>query len=166
MHSALNTNFTYDGVPYQANTDEEQIALGDNFLSKVVPMIEASQAFQNNGEIVIWNDETEDGNGPGYSSMEIVISKLAKGNAYDSILAYNHSSDLATLQLIFGVSGPNGYLGDAAGATPLTDLYVPGAIPSGIPETGTWAMMLVGFAGLGFAGYRKGKIGNLAFSAG
>jgi hypothetical protein len=165
MHSALNTNFTYDGVTYQAGTDEEQIALGDNFLSKIVPIIEASQAFQNNGEIVIWNDETEDGNGPGYSSMEIVISKLAKGHAYTNDIAYNHSSDLATLQLIFGVSGPNGYLGDSAGATPLTDLYAAGAIPSGIPETSTWAMMLVGFAGVGFAGYRKEKSGRPAFSA-
>lgn len=26
---------------------------------------------------------------------------------------------------------------------------------SGVPEPSTWAMMLVGFAGLGFAGYRK-----------
>ena len=59
MHSALSTNFTYDGVTYQAGTDAEQIALGDNFLSQIVPEIEASQAFKDNGEIVIWNDETE-----------------------------------------------------------------------------------------------------------
>jgi hypothetical protein len=26
---------------------------------------------------------------------------------------------------------------------------------SGVPEASTWALMLVGFAGLGFAGYRK-----------
>ena len=26
-----------------------------------------------------------------------------------------------------------------------------------VPETSTWAMMLVGFAGLGFAGYRKSR---------
>ena len=59
MHSALNTNFTYNGVTYAAGTDEEQIALGDNFLSMIVPEIEASQAYKNNGVIVIWNDETE-----------------------------------------------------------------------------------------------------------
>ena len=29
-----------------------------------------------------------------------------------------------------------------------------------IPEASTWAMMLVGFAGLGFAGYRKAKTGR------
>jgi hypothetical protein len=29
--------------------------------------------------------------------------------------------------------------------------------PSGVPEPSTWAMMLVGFAGLGFAGYRASR---------
>jgi hypothetical protein len=29
---------------------------------------------------------------------------------------------------------------------------------SGVPETATWAMMLAGFAGLGFAAYRRMKI--------
>jgi phosphatidylinositol-3-phosphatase len=152
MHTALNTNFTYNGVTYAAGTDAEQIALGDNFLSQIVPMIEASQAFQNNGEIVIWNDETEGETGsvPGvYTSMEIVISKLAKGNAYINTIQYDHSSDLATLQNIFGVAaGPDGYLGGAADATTLADLYKAGAIPSAIPETSTWAMMAIGFAGL------------------
>ena len=28
---------------------------------------------------------------------------------------------------------------------------------SAVPEPSTWAMMLLGFAGLGFAGYRKAK---------
>ena len=59
MHSSLNTSFTYNGVTYAANTDQEAVALGDNFLSIVVPEIEASQAFKDNGVIVIWNDETE-----------------------------------------------------------------------------------------------------------
>jgi hypothetical protein len=30
-------------------------------------------------------------------------------------------------------------------------------LAAAIPEPTTWAMMLIGFAGLGFAGYRKGK---------
>ena len=28
---------------------------------------------------------------------------------------------------------------------------------SGVPEPSTWAMMLLGFAGLGFAGYRASR---------
>jgi hypothetical protein len=31
-----------------------------------------------------------------------------------------------------------------------------------VPESSTWAMMLIGFAGLGFAGYRKAKTGPRA----
>ena len=30
----------------------------------------------------------------------------------------------------------------------------------GVPEPGTWAMMLIGFAGLGFLSYRKSKRRN------
>ena len=37
--------------------------------------------------------------------------------------------------------------------------------PSPIPEPSTWAMMLLGFAGLGFAGYRKARSARTALSA-
>jgi hypothetical protein len=33
------------------------------------------------------------------------------------------------------------------------------------PESSTWAMLLFGFAGLGYAGYRKARIGPTAFAA-
>jgi hypothetical protein len=91
MHTALNGGFTYNGVHYSG--DAANIAQGDNFLSIVVAEIEASAAFQNNGAIVIWNDETEGGDTSGFTSTEIVISPLAKGNAYDSTITYDHPSD-------------------------------------------------------------------------
>ena len=110
MHSALNTDFTYDGVKYKAGTDEEAIALGDNFLSIVVPEIMASQAYKNNGLIVIWNDQTEGdkqaGHTHGFDGTEIIISPLAKGDAYSNDAHYTHSSDLRTMQEIFGL-GPS-----------------------------------------------------------
>ena len=129
MHSSLNTNFTYNGVNYTHNTDQESIALGDNFLSKIVPTIMASQAYKNNGVIVIWYDETENGNTSSFTVPEIVISPLAKGNAYNSSLAYTHSSDLKSMQELFGVSAPGGgFLGDAntPGTNDLSDMFVPG----------------------------------------
>jgi hypothetical protein len=42
---------------------------------------------------------------------------------------------------------------------------VSAALTSGVPEPSTWAMMLLGFAGLGFAGYRRAKSGGTAISA-
>jgi hypothetical protein len=134
MHSSLNTNFTYTDYTgatntYTHNTDQESIAMGDNFLSQIVPKIMASQAYKNNGVIVIWFDETEKGNSTSFTIPEIVISPLAKGNAYNSTLAYTHSSDLLSLQELFGVSGPGGqFLGDSAtpGTTDLSDMFVPG----------------------------------------
>jgi hypothetical protein len=167
MHSSLSTNFTYNGVTYAAGTDQEAVALGDNFLSMIIPEIEASQAFQNNGVIVIWNDETEGDEGvgstAGFDGTEIVISKLAKGNAYSNDILYTHASDLVTLQNIFGVAGggAGGYLGGAAGANSLADLFKSGVIPGAIPEPSTWVMMGLGFAGLaGAAAYRRKQGGT------
>jgi len=153
MHSSLNTNFTYNGVTWAHNTDQQAIAIGDNFLSMIVPQIMASQAYKNNGAIVIWFDETEGGNTSAFTIPEIVISPLAKGNAYTNNILYTHSSDLRTLEELFGVFAPGGgFLGDAntPGTNDLSDLFRPDAI-SGVPEPTTWAMMLIGFAGLGFA---------------
>ncbi len=149
MHTSLTGGFTYQGTHYTG--DAANIAQGDNFLSMVIPMIEASQAFQNNGAIIIWNDETEgepaNPVGSGFTSTEIVISPLAKGNAYNSVLQYSHSSDLRTLQEVFGLSPSQGqaWLGDAANATDLSDLFRPGAVP----EPSTWALAILGFGGAG-----------------
>ena len=42
--------------------------------------------------------------------------------------------------------------------------WTAGAIPSPIPEPSTWAMMLIGFMGLGYAGYRRAKRNSPAFA--
>jgi len=160
MHTGLTNGFTYNGVHYTG--DQAAIAQGDNFLSMIVPQIMASQAYKNNGVIVIWFDETEGGDTPNFSLPEIVISPLAKGNAYTNNILYTHSSDLRTLEELFGVFGPNNtFLGDAANATDLSDLFKPGAIGA-VPETSTWAMMLIGFCGLGFAFRQKRRKVSMA----
>jgi hypothetical protein len=139
MHSFLRTGFTYQGVHYTG--DQAAIAEGDNFLSIVVPEIMASRAYQNNGAIVIWYDETEDGNTTQFTLPEIVISPLAKGNAFESTLTYTHSSDLKSLQQLFNVSAPGGgFLGDAntPGTNDLSDFFKPGALtPTSHPVLGS-----------------------------
>jgi hypothetical protein len=129
MHTGLANGFTYQGTHYTG--DQAAIAQGDNFLSMIVPKIMASNAYRNNGAIVIWFDETENGNTSQFTIPEIVISPLAKGNAYNSTLTYTHSSDLKSLQELFGVSGPGGgFLGDAntPGTHDLSNLFKPGAL--------------------------------------
>jgi hypothetical protein len=129
MHSALSDGFTYHGTHYTG--DQAAIAQGDNFLSIIVPQIMASKAYTHNGAIVIWFDETESGDTSDYTIPEIVISPLAKGNAYNSTLTYTHSSDLKSMEELFGVYAPGGgFLGDAntPGTNDLSDLFKPGAL--------------------------------------
>lgn len=129
MHSPLFGGFTYHGHHYV--DDPSAIAAGDNFVSRIVPMIMASKAYKDGGLIILWWDETEGRNRDDFRHTigEIVISPYAKGNAYTNRINYTHSSDLKTMQEIFGV-GP--CLRDACKATDLSDLFVPGAVPAGI----------------------------------
>jgi phosphatidylinositol-3-phosphatase len=138
-HSSLTGGFTYNGTHYTG--DSANIAQGDNFLSLVVPQIMASQAYQNNGVIIIWWDETEGGDDASRTLMEAVISPLAKGNGYSSSVVMSHSSDIKTIEEIFelpNVNNPipagetNNFGGHnyVATANDLSDLFVPGTIPA------------------------------------
>jgi hypothetical protein len=152
MHTALTSGFTYNGVHYTG--DQAAIAQGDNFLSLIVPEIEASNAYKNNGAIILWWDETENGDDPSRTLGEIIISPDAKGNAYTNNIRYTHSSDLLTMQEIYGV-GP--CLLDACQATDLSDLFKAGSVPEGIatPEPSTLSALVLGLAAL-----TVGKLGS------
>ncbi len=170
MHTALSTAFTYNGFTWKSGSDGNRIAVGDNFLSQVVPLIEASTAFQNNGAIVIWTDETEGSNRDTFTHTlaEIVISASAKGiqisdGVYNSTLDYTHSSDLATLQDIYGVSAntATGYLADAAngsqdGTHDLSDMFVSNTMPTSVPEPTIAGTLLAGAGMLGLLRRRSG----------
>jgi hypothetical protein len=135
MHTGLSAGFTYHGTTYTG--DQAAIAQGDNFLSMIVPKIMASKAYKDNGAIVIWFDETERGDTSSFTLPEIVISPLAKGNAYNSTLPYTHSSDLKSLEELFSVYAPGGgFLGDAntAGTNDLSDLFRQGALKTATLE--------------------------------
>jgi phosphatidylinositol-3-phosphatase len=132
MHTALTGGF-------QGMTgDAANIRQGDNFLSIVVPAIIASRAYQNNGAIIIWWDESEAdaaNDNPDdltHTIGEIVISPQANPNVnglpFASQVFLTHSSDLRTMQEIFHVTGPL-FLGDAVHADDLSSLFAEGAIP-------------------------------------
>jgi hypothetical protein len=138
MHSALTGGFA--GL----TGDASQIRAGDNALSRLVPLIMSSKAYQDGGAIILWWDESESDGESGdnaddfnHTIGEIVISNLAHRNEgslpYASPVDYSHSSDLRTMQEIFHVKATGGsspYLGDAANANDLSDLFAPGVIPT------------------------------------
>ena len=102
MHSTLPKGFLYHGFHYTGN--QAAIAEGDNCLSIIVPKIMASTAYQDHGVILIWVDETESTDDTNTTLPFIVISPLAKGNAYVSSLPYSHSSVLKTMDELFGLA--------------------------------------------------------------
>jgi phosphatidylinositol-3-phosphatase len=120
--------------------DPAKILQGDEFLRQIIPVIMASKAYKENGVIIIWWDESEQdgvaGDNPddfNHTIGEIVISKHAHKNEnglpYASPVNFTHSSDLRTMQEIFRLPAP--FLGDAANAIDLSDLFQEGAIPQG-----------------------------------
>lgn len=114
-----------------------EIKQGDDFLSRIVPMIMGSKAYKDGGVIVIWCDESEPdrfGDDPDrfdHTIPEIIVSPLAHPNVnarpYASQANLSHSSDLRTWQSVFH-AGP--YLADAANVSDLSDLFAAGAIPA------------------------------------
>ncbi|HEU6448313.1 MAG TPA: hypothetical protein VFV23_07755 [Verrucomicrobiae bacterium] len=138
-HSVLNGGFTYNGTHYTG--DQAAIAQGDNFLSQIIPQIMASDAYRDNGMIIIWWDESEGGDNTNFTVPEFVISPLAKGNAYASTVPMNHSSDIKTMEEIFGLPFINnpipatetnsfGGYNNVAIVNDLSDLFAPGTIPA------------------------------------
>ena len=134
LHTPLDDGFDVHGVHYRGA--QARIAQGDNFLARIVPMIMASRAFRDGGAIILWWDESVGRGADSYAATipEIVISPLAHANVggkpYASVVNLSHSDDLRTMQVLFGVDPSAGqpWLGDAANARGLDDLFAPGAL--------------------------------------
>jgi hypothetical protein len=127
----------------------------------------ASDAYKNDGAIVLWWDETEPDGSAGdnpdnltHFLTEIVISTDVKPNVaglpYASNVFMTHSSDLRTMQEIFGIGAVGTtWFGDAANANDLSDLFLADAIPS-LPEPGAMSVLGLGLAALGWMRRRRG----------
>lgn len=89
----------------------------DAWLAAEVPAILNSQAWSNNGALFITWDESFDDSPIGM----IVLSPLIRSGGYFNSIPYTLSSMLRTLQEVFGVRP---YLGDAALAKDLSDLFI------------------------------------------
>jgi hypothetical protein len=96
-----------------------RIKQGDDWLAANVPYILSSAAFQQGGLLLITWDESEPGATADFPIGMIAISSKAKAG-YASNVYLSHSSTLRSVQTIFGVSP---YLGAAANAADLGDLF-------------------------------------------
>lgn len=93
------------------------IGAGDRWLSRNLPAILGSAAFQNGGALFITWDEATAGDGP---IGLIAVSPFAKGHGYSNAIPYTHGSLLRTVEEIFAVTP---LLGDAAKQQDLSDLF-------------------------------------------
>ena len=97
-------------------------AVADRFLASVVPQIQATPAWRNNGMLVITWDEGED------SANHVLTLVIRPGAQHEvSNRYYDHYSLLATIEDRYGLQR----LGAAANATPLTDLTISGTAAIG-----------------------------------
>ena len=112
-------NLIAPGLCYSMHDYECGLPAGDTWLSTEIPRIMASPAYRQGGAIFVTWDE-DDFSVPGYPIGMMVLSPLAKGGGYENTNYYNHSSTLRTMQNIFGLRP---YLGDAANAADLSDLF-------------------------------------------
>jgi hypothetical protein len=167
-HSALPNGYTYFGTNYTG--DQAAVAEGDNCLSIIIPQIMASKAYQDHGVIIIWTDETESTDDTNTTLPYVIISPLAKGNAYASTLPYSHTSDLKTFDEIFGLAyqtnglpsaayldaqntGYNYVNSSSAPIYDLSDFFAPGGVKvtsKTALKTGGFQLSFFGPAGQGY----------------
>ena len=140
MHSGLSGGF--DGL----TGDAANIRLGDNAVSRLVPMIMSSRAYKDGGVIILWWDESEDDGAPGdnqddfnHTLGEIVISPLAHENVNglrpciptrDQLFPFLRFAHHAGNSLhVKATGGKSPFLGDAANAADLSGPVQAGSNP-------------------------------------
>ena len=105
------------------------------------------------------------------SSTAVGFEDLSSDDILDSVSASFASYDLKTsIGPIVGSSefDPSSSFPTTGGAFVLTSVGESATFTSAtsaIPEPSTWAMMLIGFAGLGYAGYRRARAAHATLAA-
>ena len=99
-----------------------------------------------------------------FNSVDVIygLSGDLPGNLNSSFTYDVEPNDGVDANFLFYEFIPNGaILEHIQGNVDLSSVTV----SAGVPEPSTWAMMLLGFAGLGFAGYRRTKKSDATFAA-
>jgi hypothetical protein len=124
---------------------------GDVFIPIIDPSALVVSSLPSN-VIIITSPTAIEADWPGTGNL-IPFNELAFDNPEELLEVPEdgaYSLDFSFLDTNLPVDGPI-----LADGTLISDPLVPGS--SAIPEPSTWAMMLVGFAGLGFAAYRRSR---------
>jgi choice-of-anchor C domain-containing protein len=107
--------------------------------------------------LTFWLSGNPDG-GPSTKSLDVSIGSVANDNVTYTTGTNTHATMMYTMESVSFVAGSSNTLSFAsqdAATSPFGPVI--GGVSIAIPEASTWAMMLAGFAGLAFAGYRKTK---------
>ena len=136
-YNFITPNLIHDGHNATApNYDALQQV--DTWLASEVPKILQSAPYTNNGALfIIWDEGAADVDGP---IGLILLSPLARGGGYGSPIPHTHSSMIRTLQEIFGV---HPWLGDAADASDLAELFNTYGFASAVPLPDHTLQMIV-----------------------
>jgi probable HAF family extracellular repeat protein len=163
-----------DGVPTILGSGE---ALGINNVGQIVGEGDNGPTLWSAGNIIDLG--TLDGTSAGYAAAindagQIVgLSEPANSIEHATLWDNGTITDLNTVLTASGIgltltdalaindlgqilatSGSGAYLLTPCEPCQIVETLPPPPVPSSVPESSTWAMMLIGFAGLGFAGYR------------
>jgi hypothetical protein len=155
--TALNSVYSMDPGPYDG-TDDTYFGVINN-TSHAITSFGLSSSTQDIGGF--------DGDGidaygatPNATDAAFCGTGISLGNCnYGGEFAFftNNDSPYMSLTVNFlggiAANGGTGYFS----LEEAVSLSAPPVITPGTPEASTWAMMLLGFAGLGFAGYRKAR---------
>jgi choice-of-anchor C domain-containing protein len=97
---------------------------------------------------------------PATKSLDVSIGSVANDNFTYTIGANTHSNMMYTLESLTFVAGASNTLSFASQDTASPFGPVIGGVSIAVPEASTWAMMLLGFAGLSYAAFRRNSKGR------
>jgi choice-of-anchor C domain-containing protein len=106
--------------------------------------------------LTFWLSGNPDGP-PATKSVDVSIGSAIDDNFMYTIGTNTHTDMMYTMESLTFTPGATNTLSFASQDSASDFGPVIGGVSIAIPEPATWAMMLLGFAGLGFAGYRKAR---------
>jgi choice-of-anchor C domain-containing protein len=106
--------------------------------------------------LTFWLSGNPDGP-PATKSVDVSIGSAIDDNFMYTIGTNTHTDMMYTMESLTFTAGATNTLSFASQDSASDFGPVIGGVSIAIPEPATWAMMLLGFAGLGFAGYRKAR---------